>query len=83
MKDEIALVGAIAVFVLCGWALISKMFKDNWPQMLGLMLVAVSCLSISWKAANLDRASTRDTLMVLGLLLYGLGTAYKVWKHRK
>lgn len=82
MRDEIALLFSLALLALCAAAIYSKLFRDNWAQLLGLGIMVLALVMIGWHAWTTERTSSRVVLLLLGLLLYGVGTAWKAWHYR-
>lgn len=82
MKDEITLVCSAIVVLLCGAGIWSSLFRDNWAQFIGLSILEVAAIMVGWHAYTTERSSTRTMLLMIGLALYGLGTARKAWRYR-
>lgn len=67
-----------ATFGLCTVGLYSVRYRDNWPQCLGLVLLAI------WSAAEVaavlqgHAVESRDLALYLGLGAFAAGTALKV-----
>lgn len=80
MKDDVAMLCALIVFALCLLGIWSKLFRDNWLQFLGLVLLSIGAAVIFWHAMQTERANVRELLLLVGLVLYGLGTAFKTWR---
>lgn len=83
MRDEIALALAAMLLVLCVWGIRAQAYRDNWLQLAGMSLTTLAALMIGWHAWTTERTSTRVVVLLLGAVLYGAGTAYKVWQHRR
>lgn len=67
----------VFVAVACIAAVFSKVFKDNWPQFLGLWLL---CLGVSTKAIEILQAEAVPPLGLcahVGLALFAGGTWHK------
>lgn len=82
MRDEIALVLSLLLLALCGAGIYSRLFRDNWLQMIGMGIMVLALVMIGWHAWTTERTSSRVVLLLLGLLLYGIGTAWKSWHYR-
>ena len=71
------------ISALSGIALLYSRFRDNWLQTLGLAGMVLWSLG---RASVLDDRETVSFYQFAGhcsLVLYGLGTAWKVWKNGK
>jgi len=79
MKDDLAILCATVVIVLCILGLWSSKFRDNWLQHVGLALLLVGAVAVLWHAAQTDRSNVRELLLLFGLALYGAGTGLKTW----
>lgn len=82
MRDEIALVLSAFLVLLCALGIICHYFRENWLQMLGMGCTLVAASMTAWHAWATQRTSSRVTLLLLGVALYAIGTAWKVWQHR-
>lgn len=87
---ELAVACAVLIAVLCLVGLVSGKFKDNWAQHLGLGIALLWAASEAWTLAqhawvldDRDLVSLKRGLLHSSLALYAVGTAWKVWKHRK
>lgn len=80
MRDEITFVCALVVFVLCGLAIWAEVFKDNWLQFAGCGVLGIGAAAVAWHALSTGRANSRELLVLLGIALYGIGTAIKAWR---
>lgn len=75
------------ICAICFAALICKNYYENWLQWIGLSGM------ILWALGRADKIMDRISdgkenvglyvfIGVFSMVLYGLGTAWKVWKHR-
>lgn len=83
MRDEIALVLSILLVLLCASGIICYYFRENWLQMLGMGITLMAASMTGWHAWTTQRTSSRVTLLLLGVSLYAIGTAWKVWQHHR
>lgn len=72
----------LAVLVLCTVALYSNAYRDNWPQCVGLVLLATWCAAEMAAVVQGHLVEPRDMTMYLALTAFALGTALKVRHHR-
>lgn len=72
------------VALLAGWSVFSRHYRENWAQFAGLVGIAIWAVARVLHLADLTEASIpgRGVLMHTSLALYGIGTAWKVWRHR-
>lgn len=82
------------VAVLCAAGIFSHHYRDNWPQFVGLVLVLLWSfgrsidLGVRWwnwiggELVPTPQVSTQQLLGHIGLALFAIGTAWKVWTHR-
>lgn len=82
MIENFAILASVVVMALCAAALYGKDYKDNWPQHAGLWVIAVSCAAYAVHFWRTDDVAVREMLCLIGVALYGVGTAMKVWKYR-
>jgi hypothetical protein len=71
------------VFVLCLAGLFSPRYQDNWPQHLGLIGMGITSVSAIHRVYHLAWVPPEMVLFSVAAALFGCGTAYKVWHHRK
>lgn len=83
MRDEIAIVLSIAIVALCAFGIYSRAFRDNWLQLAGMSVCVLGALMIFWHAWTTERTASRVVILLLGVVLYGGGTAWKVWLHER
>jgi hypothetical protein len=75
---------SLACLVITGglatWGVFSKHFDDSLGQRVGLSIIAIACiLRIPSKIAN-PYTPPEILLAQIGLCIYGLATAYKLYK---
>lgn len=75
----LAIVCAVLVTALCVLAIRAKVFRDNWLQHAGMFVLVFGAGSVAWHGISHQHANVRETTVMLGLALYGLGTALKTW----
>jgi hypothetical protein len=69
--------------LLCFLGLICKNYRENWFQALGLIGLIIWALG---RASVLDDRTTVSFYQFFGhlcLVLFGIGTGWKVWKYRR
>ncbi len=90
MSIEAAPVSVVCLSVVGGlslWGLVSRHYKDNWLQALGLVCLVLWAFGRASVLGGRVMAgdwhiSFYQLLSHVGLLLFALGTAHKVWRHR-
>lgn len=83
MRDEIALGLSVILVALCAAGIICKHFRENWLQLAGMGFVLMAACMTGWHAWATQRTSSRVTLLLLGVTLFAIGTAWKVWQHHR
>jgi drug/metabolite transporter (DMT)-like permease len=84
MRDELASVCASIVVVICAIGLFNRGFRENWAQHLGMLVILASCAMIAWHSiTTTSHVSSRVALLLVGLAVYGCGTAYKAWTFNR
>lgn len=61
----------------CVAAVLSKVFRDNWPQFIGLWLVCLGASSRALDVVRVEYVSTDAFVAHVGLALFAGGTWYK------
>lgn len=86
---ELSVACAVIVGLLCLAGLVSGKFRDNWMQFIGLAIALLWAFGEAWSLArhawwidDRDLVSLKRGLLHVSLLVYSIGTAWKVWKHR-
>jgi hypothetical protein len=96
MSQAIVAVVSMMIVVMMAWGLYSTRFEDNFLQWLGMWGVLVYSLSVFWpetasivefgfwNAVRFALANVHgpEGIGLLGILLFSLGHAWKVFKHR-
>jgi hypothetical protein len=72
----------VVVLVVSIWGLFAQCYKKNWPQAIGMALVAVSSGMLIDLLLAVRYVPPPMVLFALGAACYSVGTAYKVWVHR-
>lgn len=83
MRDELALVLAAVLIALCAFGIYSRAFRDNWLQLVGMSVVVLASLMIGWHAWTTGRTGPRVLTLLIGVVIYAAGTAWKVWLHER
>lgn len=97
MRPLLVMLCAVALLALAVAGLWAQSYRDNWAQWAGLWgmviaMVAVFCPSVPEVRAlglleavehRVNDVGARDLLVMASALLFGAGTACKVWRHRK
>ena len=77
-----SMTGFAVAFLGCVVGLFAEQYRDNLAQHLGMIGVgAASALKIE-QIYMRGSASPETALLAVGLALFGLGVAFKVWEHR-
>ena len=72
----------LVLCALCFFGLVCKNYRDNWLQALGLggmILWALGRATVLW---DREEVGFYQFLSHASMVAFGLGTAWKVWKHR-
>lgn len=96
MSEILISIACIAITsVACVGGIMSKHYRDNWLQFFGLWLIFAWSLGRGWQLSMRwyewisnpvvpePNISTQQLIGHLGLALFALGTAWKVWRHRE
>lgn len=79
----VSLVCLFVTAALATWGVFSKHFDDSLLQCIGMSFVAVACiLRIPDKLVN-PTTPTELLFAQIGLCIYGIGTAIKLYNRRK
>ncbi|MBE7420676.1 MAG: hypothetical protein HS128_23515 [Ideonella sp.] len=87
--EWLGLAALVGVLTLCVAGLFSSHYHDNWLQFLGLWtIVLADTMRLAWLA---ERWQWRGELVMswpmivlhIGMLMFAVGTACKVWRHRR
>ena len=70
------------VMVLCVLGTVVRAFRDNLPQRIGMAFLFIGCWPRVQDMWLYRPESDGSWLGHLGLAMFALGTAWKVWKHR-
>lgn len=71
-----------AVAAICFAGLVSKHYRDNWLQFLGLAGLMWWAVPRGIEMLARDHVGNYQLLSHVSLLCFALGTALKVWRHR-
>lgn len=85
MDDFIAILSLTGIFGLCLLGIYHNRFEDNWLQHIGFGCMGTSSVFLAfniWKSIW-PISPGFGLLFVMGVLSFGIGTAVKVWRHRK
>ena len=82
MMQPLSILVGVVVLGLCVAGIRAQCFRDNWPQHFGLWAVAFAAIATLAHLITNGVLSARETLLLFGAALYGLGTAAKVRRHR-
>ncbi len=78
-------VSAACLFVvaaICLVGIVSKHYRDNWLQLLGLIGLVWWSLARAIEMLSRDHVGNYQLLSHVSLTLFAIGTAIKVWEHR-
>lgn len=91
--------GLVCIFVIALASLagiMSSFYRDNWLQFLGLWALLAGSLGRGWQwsiklldwieadsIAPAPEVSAQQLAVLSGLALFAIGTAWKVWRHRR
>ena len=78
----IAVSSMVVVLIVSTWGLFARCYRDNWPQAIGMALVAVSSGMLIDLLIDARYVPPPMVLFAMGTACYSVGTAYKVWIHR-
>jgi hypothetical protein len=83
------------VSAACFAGILSKHYRDNWPQFIGLCAILAWSLGrgwelgirlVDWLASDplmpAPYISAQQLLGHVGLAMFAIGTGWKVWRHR-
>lgn len=80
--DTLTLIALAIVALMCIAGALSPSFPDNLLQRLGLAGTGISCVPLAEHVWRMHHVTPACALMVVGLVLYALGTAAKVLRFR-
>lgn len=69
--------------VLCVLGTFAQCFDDNLLQRLGMGFVGLSCALLAVRAIRNEHVDITTFAFVLGIALFALGMASKVWRFRR
>jgi len=78
----VSIASLIIVMVLCCVGTFSKHYSDNFGQRVGMALLFIGCWPKVEELWFFRPENGGVWVAHLGLCLFGVGTAYKVWRHR-
>lgn len=72
------------VGVLAGTAIFCRNYHENWAQFVGLAGIAIWAFARVSQLTDMmtTRLPSQGMILHAALLLYAVGTAWKVWAHR-
>lgn len=73
---------AVSMFA-CAAGLFSSEYRENWPQHVGMVCVAIASAMKMFQLFERGRVSPETALLALGVALFASGVAIKVWQHRR
>jgi len=82
LMDELVGIAAIWIAIICFAGLRSNYYRDNWAQTIGLSMMLIGALVLSWYAFATHRSSWRAALFVVGCATYLTGVAWNAWRFR-
>lgn len=83
MLVYIALASMLILFCLCLVGVFYEGYDDNWLQRFGLSMVGIVSVVNADHLFHTGYVHFPELAMYVGVTLYGLGVAKKVWKFRK
>ncbi len=72
-----------AAFFACSAGLFYSEYRENWPQHVGMVCVAIASAMKVFQIWERQRTSPETALLALGVALFAAGVAWKVWQHRR
>lgn len=82
MFDAATQLSLLVLFVLCLVGVFYEGYNDNWMQRVGMCMVgAISVISADHIYDGFHMTFPQAAF-VIGVTIYALGVAYKVWKFR-
>jgi hypothetical protein len=72
-----------ATILACLAGLFHSRYRDNWPQTIGLVLVALSSALKLEQVRLRGYVSGETALLAIGIALFAAGVAWKVWQHAR
>lgn len=76
-------VSLIVTTVACLAGLYSKVYKDNFAQTVGMALIGMGAAGWTYLIVTQQQDPPASAALPLGLLLFSVGTAVKVWSHNR
>lgn len=82
MLTTLTLLALLIVVVLCVAGLFSPHYHDTWLQHVGLIGIGGSAAMLVDLVQQARYVPPAMALMAISMAVFGLGTAYKVWRFR-
>lgn len=83
IEVDIALGALFVIFMLCLFGIFYEFYDDNWLQRVGLVMVAGTSVLMFRLILEEEIVSRVIFWFILGWLVFAVGVAMKVYKHRK
>lgn len=81
--EQAAIFLLVAIFAFCVWGLWTKAYRENLLQFFGMVGMVLYCVIRFAQVMERDFADTTDVLGYAAVLLFALGVALKVDRHRR
>lgn len=78
----VSIFAMVLVAALCAAASLWHGYQDNTLQRIGLALLGCGAALRAYMVSVREQISAEEALVHVGVLVFGLGTALKVWSHR-